>query len=126
MSNLIIRIPLILATALVALWLSPLPSGSGQSAVKTLTGEVTDTICAKSGSHDEMMAKMQSMGREKETCTKKCAEIGAKYVLYDDANKAVYILDDQAKAQTFAGRRVRVVGAVDGNNIRVKDVEAVG
>jgi hypothetical protein len=69
---------------------------------------------------------MQSMGREKETCTKKCAEIGAKYVLYDDANKAVYILDDQAKAQTFAGRRVRVVGAVDGNNIRVKDVEAVG
>jgi len=121
-----IRIPLILVTVLVALWLSPVPARSGQADLKTFTGEVTDTICAKTGSHGVMMAKMPSMGRDKETCTKQCTEIGAKYVLYDDASKAVYTLDDQAKAKTFAGRKVRVAGTLEGNNIRVKDVEALG
>jgi uncharacterized protein YhbP (UPF0306 family) len=66
------------------------------------------------------------MGRDKETCTKKCAEIGAKYVLYDESTKAVYTLDDQQKAKTFAGRRVRVAGTVAGNQIRVTNLEAAG
>jgi hypothetical protein len=121
-----IRIPLILLTALVALWPSPLPGRSGQADLKTFRGEVTDSICAKTGSHDAMMVKMPSMGRYNETCAKQCAEIGGKYVLYDEANKAVYTLDDQAKAKTFAGRKVRVAGTLEGNNIRVKDVKAVG
>ena len=86
-----IRIPLILVTVLVALWLSPVPGRSGQADLKTFRGEVTDSICAKTGSHDVMMAKMPSMGRDKETCTKQCTEIGAKYVLYDDASKAVHL-----------------------------------
>ena len=69
---------------------------------------------------------MQSMGREKDTCTKKCTEIGAKYVLYDEGTKAVYTFDDEEKAKTFAGGRVRVVGSLAGNEIKATNVEAVG
>ena len=73
-----------------------------------------------------MMAKMASMGRDKETCTKKCKQIGAKYVLYDEAQKRVYKLDDQAKAEAFAGKKVRVSGTLEGDAIRVANLEALG
>jgi len=114
------------ATILLALPLWMVSRPSDEPAAKTFTGEVTDSFCAKNGSHDEMMAKMQTMGREKDTCTKKCTEIGAKYVLYDEGSKAVYTFDDQEKAKTFAGRRVRVAGTLAGNEIKATDVEAVG
>ena len=73
-----------------------------------------------------MMAKMQRMRRDQETCTKQCAQIGAKYVLYDEGSKAVYTLDDQGKAQAFAGRKVRIAGTLAGNQIKVTNVEAAG
>ena len=126
MRNRYVRFLFAFGISLLALPLWTLPGSSNQLTSKIFTGEVTDTICAKSGSHDEMMAKMQSMGRDKETCTKKCAELGAKYVLYDEVSKAVYTLDDQSKAQTFAGHRVRVAGTLDGKRIRVTDVQAIG
>jgi hypothetical protein len=126
MKNYLARIPVMFATGLLALPLSMMSAPSDQAAPKTFTGEVTDTICASTGSHAPMMAKMQSMGKDKETCTKQCAQMGAKYVLYDAANKAIYSLDDQSKAQTFAGRRVRVAGTLEGNRIRVTDSEQVG
>jgi hypothetical protein len=126
MINRFVRLPLKIAAILLALplWMASRPSD--EVATTTFTGEVTDSICGKSGSHDEMMAKMKSMGRDKETCTKECAEIGAKYMLYDEGSKAVYTLDDQEKAKTFAGCRVRVAGTPAGNQIRVTNVEAVG
>lgn len=126
MKNYFARLPVMFATALLALPLAMLSASSDQGAPKTFTGEVTDTICASTGSHAQMMAKMQSMGKDKETCTKQCAQMGAKYVLYDAANKAVYSLDNQSKAQTFAGRKVRVEGTLEGNRIRVTDVEQAG
>jgi hypothetical protein len=126
MNNHFVRFPMWFATILLVLplWMSSRPSD--EPAAKTFTGEVTDSFCAKSRSHDGMMAKMQSMGRDKETCSKKCAEIGAKYVLYDESSKAIYTLDDQEKAKTFAGHRVRVAGTLAGNQIRVTNVEAIG
>lgn len=93
---------------------------------KTFTGEVTDTFCAKSGSHEGMMAKMLGMGHDSETCTKKCTEIGAQYVLYDKAHNAVYKIENQAKIGAFAGRRVRVTGKLEGDTIDVTNVQAVG
>jgi len=121
-----VRTPRMFATALLALPLLAVVGQSAQTTPKTLKGEVTDTICAKSGSHDEMMAKMQSMGRDGATCTKKCAELGAKYILYDKDNKTVYDVDNQAKVEAFAGQEVRVTGTLDGNKIKVTDVRAVG
>lgn len=125
MTNRIVRIPVTFAAIalLVPLWMA---STSSTPTAKSFTGEVTDSICAQNGSHDTMMAKMKSMGSDKETCTKKCAEIGGKYVLYDEASKNVFIMDDQEKAKTFAGHRVRVAGTVAGNHITVTNVEPIG
>ena len=52
------------------------------------------------------------MGREKQTCTQRCVQIGAKYVLLDASKGTVYRLDDQGKAAAFAGMEVRVVGTL--------------
>jgi len=115
---------MVAAAVLLTAPLSKLPARSGTT--NTFRGEVTDTFCAESGSHDAMMKKMTSMGRDKETCAKQCTKIGAKYVLYDEAQKKIYKLDDQAKAQAFAGKKVRVSGTLDGDAIRVASLEALG
>lgn len=117
-------IPLLMAALLLTAPLNKLPGRSGTA--NTFRGEVTDTFCAKNGSHNEMMAKMTSMGRDNETCAKQCTKIGGKYVLYDEVQKRVYKLDDQAKAEAFAGKRVRVSGTLDEDAIRVANVEALG
>lgn len=123
MKRLFARTGFLVAAVLLAAPLSKLPARSGTT---TFRGEVTDTFCAQNGSHTEMMAKMTSMGHDKETCVKECAKIGAKYVLYDEAQKKVYKLDDQAKAEAFAGKTVRVSGTLEGDAIRVASFEAVG
>jgi hypothetical protein len=119
-------IPFLLAAVLLAFPMARVPGRSGAPNPNTFNGEVTDTICARSGSHNEMMAKMPTMGRDNETCTKKCTQIGAKYVLYDEANKRIYKLDDQSKAEAFAGKKVRIAGTLEGDAIRVVSVEALG
>jgi hypothetical protein len=88
------------------------------------TGEITDTFCAKNKSHEEMMNEMRSMGREKQTCTQKCAQIGGKYVLLDTAQGTVYHLDDQGKAAAFAGLEVRVLGTLENNQLKIASIEA--
>jgi hypothetical protein len=120
------RFTFISCTVLLSLPLSTLSAPASQADPKTFTGEVTDSICASNGSHDQMIARMPSMGHDKETCTKQCAQLGAKYVLLDDATKEVYTLDDQARAQVFAGHKVRLSGTLTGNKITVTNVEALG
>jgi len=115
-----------LAAALLAL---PLWAGIRESPTassRTFTGEVTDTICAQSGSHAAMMAKMPSMGGDSANCTKKCAGLGAKYALVDASTKQVYILDGSPKLQALAGKSVRLTGNLEGNKINVTHVDAVG
>ncbi len=87
------------------------------------TGEVMDSLCAKDGSHDKMMDEMKSMGRDKATCAQKCVQLGAKYVLFDPDKKAIYALDDQDKAASFAGQKVRVKGTLEKKKIRVSSIE---
>jgi hypothetical protein len=97
MKRIFARIPSLMAALLLTAPLSMLPGRTGTA--QTFRGEGTDAFCGQKGSHSEMMAKMTSMGRDKETCAKQCTKIGAKYVLYDGAQKRIYKLDDQAKAQ---------------------------
>jgi len=117
-----VRVSLLLSTGLVALqlWGGQL----NQSGKQVFTGEVTDTFCAKNKSHEEMMNENKSMGREKQTCTQKCAQIGAKYVLLDASKGTVYQLDDQGKAAAFAGKEVRVVGTLENNQVKVATIDA--
>ena len=116
------RVLLLLPTALFAfqLWGGQI----NQSGQHVFTGEITDTFCAKNKSHEEMMNEMRSMGREKQTCTQKCAQIGGKYVLLDTAKGTVYHLDDQGKAAAFAGLEVRVLGTLENNQLKIASIEA--
>jgi hypothetical protein len=91
----------------------------------TFTGEVMDSLCAKAGSHDQMMQDMKSMGTDKKSCSVKCIQLGAKYVLYDSAKRSVYELDNQDKAGEFAGQKVRVSGTLQKKKLKVEKIEAL-
>ena len=122
MKSRFVRVSILLSTGLVALqlWAGQLNQGGQQ----VFTGEVTDTFCAKSKSHEEMMNENKTMGRDKQTCTQRCAQIGAKYVLLDASKGTVYQLDDQAKAAAFAGMEVRVVGTMENNQLKIVTIDA--
>jgi hypothetical protein len=109
---------------------APLVGASPKAAVgaaSAFSGEIMDSICAKNGSHEKMMSEMKSMGRDKKTCTVKCVqEIGGKYVLYVASTHTIYNLDDQNKAEAFAGQTVQVLGTLEKNKIKVENIEAGG
>ena len=122
--NRFIRISCLLSATLVAPFLHATPPNSNVPPV-VFTGEIMDSLCAKDGSHEQMMQDMKSMGRDKATCAAKCIQLGAKYVLYDSSKGAVYKLDDQDKAERFAGRKVRVSGTLEKKTtIKVASIEA--
>jgi hypothetical protein len=84
---------------------------AGQDAAKkgTWSGVVTNDMC---GAKDASAAKAD--------CTKTCVkEHGAKYALYNPADKKVYVLDPQDKASGHEGHNVTVTGTMDGNTIHV-------
>lgn len=87
---------------------------------KTVVGYVSDSMCGLD--HAPM-----KLGDDK-TCTLKCVEGGAKFVLADRAHKVVYALDDavQEQAREFAGQKVTVTGQVDAKakTIHVTKIEA--
>ena len=89
-----------------------LGSSYGAQKERTFTGEIMDSICAKEGSH-AAMEKAHGMPADRasdKACTLACAKTGGSFVLYDPATKTVYQLSDQAKAEQFAGDKVKVTG----------------
>jgi hypothetical protein len=89
---------------------------------QTYTGEIMDQQCALLGGHTAMM----NQGESAKDCANRCVSIGGKYVLFDAANKMVYQLDDQKKAQGFAGAKVKVTGTFDTSSktIHVANIQA--
>jgi ATP/ADP translocase len=76
------------------------------------SGVITNNMC---GAKDATAAKSE--------CTTKCVKShGAKYALYDEADKKVYILDPQDKAEGHAGHDVTVTGTLDGDTIHVSSL----
>lgn len=98
-------------------------AGSG---AQTFSGEITDDLCAKYKSHTKMMQEMKSMTSDPATCTKKCIQLGAHYVLYDRQKDAIYKLDNPQKAEPFAGKTVRISGTLEKNKIKIASIEATG
>jgi hypothetical protein len=88
----------------------------------TFTGEVMDSPCALLGGHDKMAQK----GESAKDCTLRCVMGGGKFALMDAANKTWYQLDDQKKAQPFAGAKVIVTGTADAatKTIKVATIKA--
>jgi hypothetical protein len=82
-----------------------------------------DDLCAKDKTHAKMMDQMKSMGNDPAVCSKKCVELGAKYVLYDRQKDTVYGLADQDKAEAFAGHKVHISGTLDKKRIKIAKIE---
>jgi len=75
-------------------------------AKQTLTGTITDNMCAQAD-HSRMR-----MGPTDADCTLACVSVhDALYVLYD--GKDVYTLSDQKTPERFAGQKVMVTGTLD-------------
>ena len=106
---------------LIACCLGVVQAGLAQS--QTLSGEIMDDLCAKDKSHEGMMEQMKDMGRDPVACTKKCVDMGAHYVLYDRQKDVVYKIDNQEKAEPFAGKLVRVSGTVQKNKLKIDTIE---
>lgn len=76
------------------------------------------------GSHTQMMNGMSSMGPDKESCTRQCIRLGVAYMLYDPGARTIYHLDQPAKAEPFAGQKVRIAGTLDNHTIKISTIEA--
>jgi hypothetical protein len=85
-------------------------AGEGKSG--SWSGYVTDTICGAEGA-----------SADHASCAKKCVEEhGAKYALYNTADKKVYVLDPQDKVAEHAGHEVTIKGTLDGETIHVTSI----
>ena len=80
---------------------------------KSLTGVVSDDHC---------LTKHSTASDEAAACVAKCVQGGSKYVLVSHGK--VYKLDAQDKFADFAGKRVKVMGDLKGEEITVASVEA--
>jgi hypothetical protein len=70
------------------------------------------------------MLKSKSMGGDAAACANYCTKyLGGNFVLV--VKNDVYHLDDQPKAQSFAGKQVKVTGTLDAksNTIHVVQIE---
>lgn len=74
-------------------------------------GWITDEHCGAKGAAD---------GHK--SCALKCADGGAALVLYNEADKQLYKLSDQAAAKEHVGHKVKVEGTIEGSTITVKSI----
>jgi Protein of unknown function (DUF5818) len=93
----------------------------------TFQGAIVDSQCAfnvhsQSHSHDWMIAKGVDKAHDEKSCTLHCVkDMGGSYVLV--SKKEVYRLDDQSKAEPFAGKDVKVSGTLDAKTRTIHVVE---
>jgi hypothetical protein len=106
---------------LLTLGLFPPVAPAAASAARTHLGRITDTECG--ADHGPMIGR-GGMGRNTASCTRGCVARGATYGFVDRKGR-LYQLDDQAKPARFAGKRVRLLGRIEGDTIYVEKIEPV-
>ena len=95
----------------------------------TLHGAIMDSQCAfnvhsNARSHEWMIKRGVQGATDDESCTQHCVkDMGGSYVLV--AKKDVYKLDDQVKAEQYAGKKVKVSGTLDAatHEVHIFDME---
>ena len=89
------------------------PAGEEQ----TWEGHITDEMCGS----EHMMD-----GMTHPECALACMEMGAALQLYVPADEAIYAIDDQEKAEEFAGTDVTVTGVLsdDGETVTIHSIAA--
>ncbi|HEV7673564.1 MAG TPA: hypothetical protein VGQ12_03435 [Candidatus Angelobacter sp.] len=94
-----------------------------------LHGAVMDSQCAfnvhsDAHSHEWMTKRGVQGATDESSCTRHCVrDMGGSYVLV--VKKDVYKLDDQVKAEQFAGKKVKLNGTLDGetHTLHIFDLE---
>ena len=103
-------------TTFVSLLLVLASWATAEEQSRIFVGEIGDSQCALNvhsltRSHKEML-KSKSMGGTAADCANYCTKyLGGHYVLV--VKNDVYHLDDQTRAQVFAGRQVKITGTLD-------------
>lgn len=100
-----------------------------KDATVSLHGAIMDSQCAfnvhsDAHSHDWMTKRGVQGATDEESCTQHCVkDMGGSYVLV--VKKEVYKLDDQVKAEQFAGKKVKINGSLDAetHTLHVFDIE---
>jgi type 1 fimbria pilin len=95
----------------------------------SLRGAIMDSQCAfnvhsDAHSHDWMTKRGVQGATDEESCTRHCVkDMGGSYVLV--VKKDVYKLDDQVKAEQFAGKKVKLNGTLDSetHTLHIFDLE---
>jgi hypothetical protein len=88
-----------------------------KDSVITLQGSITDSQCAfnvhsETHSHEWMIKRGVQNASDDKSCTLHCVkDMGGSYVLV--VKKDIYRLDDQSKAELFAGKNVKATGTLD-------------
>jgi len=88
-----------------------------KEATVSLHGAIMDSQCAfnvhsDAHSHEWMTKRGIQGANDEESCTRHCVkDMGGSYVLV--VKKEVYKLDDQVKAEQFAGKKVKINGSLD-------------
>ncbi len=88
-----------------------------KDATVNLHGAIMDSQCAfnvhsDAHSHEWMTKRGIQGATDEESCTHHCVkDMGGSYVLV--VKKEVYKLDDQVKAEQFAGKKVKISGTLD-------------
>src|ERR1041385_1063172 len=100
-----------------------------KEATVSLHGAIVDSQCAfnvhsDARSHEWMMKNNVQGARDEESCTHHCVkDMGGSYVLV--VKNEVYKLDDQVKAEQFAGKKVKINGSLEAGTrtLHVFDME---
>jgi hypothetical protein len=95
----------------------------------SLHGAIMDSQCAfnvhsDAHSHEWMTKRGVQGATDEESCTHHCVkDMGGSYVLV--VKKEVYKLDDQVKAEQFAGKKVKISGTLDeaSHTLHIFDME---
>ena len=115
------------AVALLSLY--SLAKDKPKDATVSLRGAIVDSQCAfnvhsDARSHEWMMKHNVQGARDEESCTQHCVkDMGGSYVLV--VKNDVYKLDDQVKAEQFAGKKVKLNGSLEAgtHTLHVFDME---
>ncbi|MBZ5491373.1 MAG: hypothetical protein LAO76_10615 [Acidobacteriia bacterium] len=116
-------------TALALLSFYSFAKDKPKDATVALHGSIMDSQCAynvhsDAHSHDWMTKRGIQGATDEESCTHHCVkDMGGSYVLV--VKKDVYKLDDQVKAEQFAGKKVKISGTLDADThtLHVFDME---